>query len=141
MALLVIVAAISLLLGNWINHHVPPTDGLIGMAIVVVVAVVGELFKRVLPGGIPAVFWVTLIGMALTAPYWPGAAWMAMVTGKVNFLALSTPVLTYAGLSLAKDLPTFRALGWRIVVTSLAANAGTFVFATLIAQFLMHTPG
>lgn len=96
------------------------------------------MLKRVVPGRIPAVFWVTVIGMALTAPYWPGAAWMAAATGKVNFLALSTPLLTYAGLSLAKDLPTFRVLGWRIVVTSLAANAGTFIFATLIAQLLMH---
>ena len=139
-ALLVIVAAICLMLGNWITYHVVPTDGLTGMAIVVVVAAAGELLKRTIPGRVPAVFWVTLIGMALTAPYWPGAPWVAAVTGKVNFLALSTPVLTYAGLSLAKDLPTFRALGWRIVVTSLAANAGTFIFATLIAQFLMHAP-
>jgi len=137
----VIVAAIGLMLGNWINYHVFPADALLGMAFVVVVAAIGEVLKRVIPGRIPAVFWVTMIGMALTAPYWPGAAWVAATTAKVNFLALSTPVLTYAGLSLAKDMPTFRALGWRIVVTSLAANAGTFIFATGIAQFLMHKPG
>jgi hypothetical protein len=141
LALLVIVAAIGLMLGNWINYHVFPADALLGMAFVVVVAAIGEVLKRVIPGRIPAVFWVTMIGMVLTAPYWPGAAWVAATTAKVNFLALSTPVLTYAGLSLAKDMPTFRALGWRIVVTSLAANAGTFIFATVIAQFLMHKPG
>ena len=141
LALLVVVSAIGLLLGNWITYHVLPADALVGMAVVVIVAAVGEVLKRAVPGRIPAVFWVTIIGMALTAPYWPGAAWMAAVTAKVNFLALSTPVLTYAGLSLAKDMPTFRALGWRIVVTSLAANAGTFIFATGIAQFLMHKPG
>ena len=139
-ALLVLVAAVSLMLGNWITYHVVPTDALAGMAVVIVVATLGEMLKRIVPGRIPAVFWVTVIGMALTAPYWPGAAWMAAATGKVNFLALSTPLLTYAGLSLAKDLPTFRVLGWRIVVTSLAANAGTFIFATLIAQLLMHKP-
>lgn len=138
-ALLVLAAAISLVLGNWITYRVVPTDALAGMA-VVVVAALGEMLKRVVPRRIPAVFWVTVIGMALTAPYWPGAAWMAAATGKVNFLALSTPLLTYAGLSLAKDLPTFRMLGWRIVATSLAANAGTFLFATLIAQLLMHKP-
>ncbi len=140
LALLVIVAAICVMLGSWITYHVAPSDALIGAAFVVVVAAVGEVLKRAVPGRIPAVFWVILTGMALTAPYWPGAAWMAEVTAKVNFLALSTPVLTYAGLSLAKDMPTFRALGWRIVVTSLAANAGTFIFATLIAQVLMHKP-
>ena len=34
--------------------------------------------------------------------------------------------------------PAFRRLGWRIVVVSFAANAGTFVGATIVAQFFMH---
>lgn len=139
-ALLVIVGVLALMLGNWITYHVYPGDAVLGMAIVVAVAVCGELLKRVIPLPIPAVFWGTLVGMALTAPYWVGAPWMAATTGKVNFLALATPLLAYAGLSLAKDLSTFRALGWRILVVSLAANGGTFIFASIIAQLLMHAP-
>jgi hypothetical protein len=137
--LMVLVALLCLLIGNWITYHVPPADAVVGMAIVVAVAAAGEILKRVIPVRIPAVFWATAIGMALTAPYWAGASWFAVVTGKVNFLAISTPVLTYAGLSLGKDLPTFKALGWRIIVTSLAANAGTFIFATIIAELLMRS--
>jgi hypothetical protein len=137
--LLAIVAVYALILGNWITYHTPPRNAVLGAVIIAAVAAAGELLKRVLPFRVPAVFWATLIGMALTAPYWPGGPWFAATTGKVNFLALSTPVLTYAGLSLGKDLATFRALGWRIVVTSLAANAGTFVFATLIADALMRS--
>ena len=45
-----------------------------------------------------------------------------------------------AGLSVAKDVPAFRRLGWRIVVVSFMANAGTFLGAALIAQFFMHPP-
>jgi hypothetical protein len=56
-------------------------------------------------------------------------------TGKLNFLAFTTPVLALAGFSVAKDLPIFRRLGWRIVVVSLTATAGTFLGATLIAEF------
>jgi len=138
--LLVIVGAMAIVFGNWITYHVLPVDALVGMAVVVALAIVGEVIKRVVPSRVPSVFWITAIGMALTVPYWPGAAWFAAETAHVNFLALSTPLLAYAGLSLAKDLPTFRVLGWRIVVVSLAANAGTFVFATLVAQFLMHKP-
>jgi hypothetical protein len=52
-------------------------------------------------------------------------------------MALTTPILAYAGLSIAKDLPAFRRLGWRIIVTSLTANAGTFLCAAAIAQWLM----
>jgi hypothetical protein len=57
------------------------------------------------------------------------------VTAKLNFLAFTTPVLALAGFSVAKDLPMFRQLGWRIVVVSLTATAGTFLGATLIAEF------
>ena len=138
--LLVIVGALALMLGNWITYHIYPGDAALGMAIVVAVAVCGEMLKRAIPLPIPAVFWGTLVGMALTAPYWAGASWMAATTGKVNFLALATPLLAYAGLSLAKDLATFRALGWRILVVSLAANGGTFIFASIVAQLLMHAP-
>jgi hypothetical protein len=138
--LLLIVAILTLVGGNWITYNTIPTDSLIGAGIVVLVAIIGEVLKRFLPFSVPAVFWATLIGMGLTAPYWDGASWMAAQTGKINFLALATPVLAYAGLSLAKDLPVFKALGWRIVVVSLAANAGTFLFATFIAHFFVHTP-
>lgn len=56
---------------------------------------------------------------------------------KVSFLAFTTPVMALAGFSVAKDLPIFRRLGWRIVVVSLAAEAATFVGAMLVAE-LFH---
>ena len=76
--------------------------------------------------------------MFLTSPLFPWAAEMVTLTGKINFLALITPMLTFAGLSIAKDVPAFRRLGWRIVVVSFAANAGTFLGATMIAQLFRH---
>jgi len=65
---------------------------------------------------VPAVLWISLIAMALTYPTLPYAAETAALTGRINFLALATPVIALAGLSIAKDLPVFRKLGWRIVV-------------------------
>jgi hypothetical protein len=135
--LLAIVAVIALLAGNWITDKTAPQAALIGTAIIVAVAALGETLARFLPFKVPAVFWATLIGMALTAPYWPGAHAMTVLTGKMHFLALATVVLTYAGMSLAKDIPLFRALGWRIVLVSLVANAGTFIFASLIAELTL----
>jgi len=48
-----------------------------------------------------------------------------------------TPVLAYAGLSLAKDIPLLRALGWRIVVVSLVANVGAFLAAAVISEIFL----
>lgn len=136
--LLAIVALIALVAGNWITYKTAPQAALAGTIIIVAVAAAGATLARFLPVKIPAVFWATLLGMALTAPFWPGAHAMTVLTGKMHFLALATVVLTYAGMSLAKDIKLFKALGWRIVLVSLVANAGTFIFASLIAEFTLR---
>ncbi len=128
------------LFGNWINYKASPADPavLYGMAIILGVTAAGYGLYRLTLRKLPAVIWVSLIGMALAYPDFPHAAQVAAATAKVNFLALSTPILTFAGLSIAKDVPAFRRLGWRIVVVSFAAQAGTFLGSAIIAQFFAH---
>jgi hypothetical protein len=87
---------------------------------------VSGLWRR---AGIPAVYAAALPrghrGIAL--PFLPLAATANPLVAKVGILPLVTPVLAYAGLSLAKDLPVLKTLGWRIIVVSLLANAGAFL--------------
>jgi hypothetical protein len=129
------------LIGNWLTYGVVPDASVVaGMAIILCPVLLGWILYRLLGRRLPAVLWVSLLGMALTYPGTPFAAEAAALTGKINFLALATPILTFAGLSVAKDVPAFRRLGWRIVVVSFMANAGTFLGAVLIAQFFMHAP-
>ena len=98
---------------------------------------VGDLIYMGTGRKLPAVCWISFVAMALTFPAVPYAAEVAAITSKVSFLAMITPMLTFAGLSLAKDIPAFRRLGWRIVVVSLMANAGVFLAAAVIAQFFV----
>lgn len=130
------------LFGNWITYKTSPVDLAVlgGIAIIVGVVIVGYTLYRLTGQKLPAVVWVSLVGMLLTFPQFPGSATIAAMTGKINFLALATPLLAFAGLSIAKDIPAFRRLGWRIVVVSFSANLGTFLGATIIAQFFMHNP-
>lgn len=139
MVLAWVVAGVLALVGNQIGYkHVPFMDALPGMALMIVVVAAGMGVYTVTGRKVPAVCWVSLVAMGLTYPGTPYAADIKAMTDKVDFLALTTPMLAYAGLSIAKDVPAFRRLGWRIVVTSLCANAGTFIFATIIAQFFRH---
>ncbi|SFM66345.1 DUF3100 domain-containing protein [Methylobacterium pseudosasicola] len=129
------------LIGNWLTYGVVPDAQVVaGMAIIIGTVLAGWGLYLLLGQRLPVVLWVSIIGMALTYPGTPYAAEIAALTGKLNFLALATPILTFAGLSVAKDVPAFRSLGWRIVVVSFLANAGTFLGAVLIAQFFMHAP-
>lgn len=136
-----VVAGLMSLIGNRITYHTAVDfDVLAGVAIIIAPVVIGQMLYVLTRKVIPAVIWVSLTAMLLTFPATPYAAEIAALTGKINFMALVTPMLAFAGLSIAKDMPIFRRLGWRIVVVSLAANAGTFIGATLIAQFFIGSP-
>jgi len=132
-----ITAAIALL-GNSIGFHTPVGDALPGMAIIFATTLAGFAISRLGASFVPMVCWVSVIGMVVTYPTMPYAAEISAMTGKINALALITPILAYAGLSVAKDVSAFRRLGWPIIVTSLMANGGTFLGATIIAQFFRH---
>lgn len=133
-----VLSGLLALLGDRIARGSSPLESLPGLFIMLGAVLVGVLLNRATGKKIPAVCWVSLVAMALTSPLCPWAAQVGALTGKINFLSLITPMLTFAGLSIAKDMPAFRRLGWRIVVVSFAANAGTFLGATVIAQFFAH---
>jgi len=135
-AALVFTAALALIC-DWITHGTTPLVGFPGMAIMVVASLVGDALASATGRRIPAVCWVSLVAMFLTSPLCPWAAQISALSAKNDFLGMVTPMLTFAGLSIAKDLPAFRRLGWRIVLVSFVANAGTFLGASLVAQ-LFH---
>ena len=133
------VVGLMVLIGNRIGFDVPMLEALPGVILIIVAVLIGDLIYVGTKRKLPAVCWISLVAMIMTFPATPYSAEIAEITGKVSFLALITPMLTFAGLSLAKDIPAFRRLGWRIVVVSLLANAGVFLAATVIAQFFSHT--
>ena len=129
--------AVLAMICDWITHGTTPWISFPGMAIMVVASLVGDALASATGRRIPAVCWVSLVAMFLTSPWCPWAAQISALSAKNDFLGMVTPMLTFAGLSIAKDLPAFRRLGWRIVLVSFVANAGTFLGASLVAQ-LFH---
>ncbi|MFD2618703.1 hypothetical protein [Terrilactibacillus laevilacticus] len=134
MILTYIIIGIIALLGNWAGYHVSPIKALPGMLIIVLITIVGWGIKKILPINLPAVIYISLIALLVTTKIFPGSEWITKETGNVNFLALATPILAYAGLSFGKDLNQFKKLGWRIVVISFVVYTGTFVISTIMAE-------
>jgi hypothetical protein len=71
----------------------------------------------------------------------PGAAMISQYISKVDFLALTTPILAYVGISIGKDLEAFKKSGWRIVVLSCVIFTGTYLGSALIAQLILKFIG
>ncbi|SDF21067.1 hypothetical protein [Sporolituus thermophilus] len=141
MILIFALMGVMSVIGNSIGYKTSILDGAIGYAIIMAITLVGILLARVVPLKLPMVFWISIIALLTTAPFSPVAKIVLAYTNKVDFLALCTPILAYAGLSVGKDLPMFKQMSWRIVIVALAVYTGTFVFATLIAQIMLHVEG
>jgi len=127
--------------GNTIGYKMPLIDAVIGYLIMMGITLAGIAFARIIPLKLPMVFWISIIAIISTSPLSPFAKDILAFTGKIDFLALCTPILAYAGLAVGKDLAMFKKMSWRIVVVALAVYTGTFVFATFIAQMMLHIEG
>jgi len=136
---LVIVAAITLL-GNWIGYGYSLAEALPGMAVLVSICILGVLANKFIYN-LPTVLYVITFGMIITMPGVPGNALFAGWVSKVNCLALTTPILAYAGVGIGKDLPALKRTGWRIVVVSLFVMTGTYVASAAISHVVLKMLG
>ena len=119
----------------WVANVVAYTPDLMKSSIGCLVAKIPGLNK------LPVVFWVSMVAVVISLPGFPGGATVLSYTKEVNFLAITTPLLAYAGLSLGKDLEAFKRLSWRIVPVALAVAAGSFLCATAMAELMLHLEG
>ncbi|MFV0420840.1 hypothetical protein [Oleidesulfovibrio sp.] len=136
---LALVAAITLV-GNRIGYGFGIAEALPGMAVLFAICMLGILANRFL-FKLPTVLYVITFGMVLTLPGFPGSATVAAWVSKVNFLALTTPILAYAGVGIGKDLPVLKQTGWRIVVVSLFVMTGTYIGSAAIAHVVLKFLG
>lgn len=139
--LIFIVAGLVTVAVSITGYGIPAADALIGCGIIVGVTIAGIVAAKVLPGNLPMVFWVSILAIGVATPVSPFAGFISTYTNKVDFLAICTVVLSYAGLTIGKDLAMFKQMSWRIIVVALAIYTGTFVFATVIAQIMLHLEG
>lgn len=136
-----LIAGVMALAGNTIGYKMPVGEGLIGYLLLAGLTLVGIIVQRVLPFKLPIVFWVSIIAILSTSPLSPLAQTITYYTGKVDFLALCTPILAFAGLGVGKDLEAFKKISWKIVLVAMFVYTGTFVFATMVAQIMLHVEG
>lgn len=86
---------------------------------------------------ISAIIWVTTIGALISSPWSPIQKPIVDAVSSVNFLSIATVVLVFAGLSLGKDVPLLRKIGWKIIPVGLMAIFASFFLSVVIAEFTL----
>lgn len=59
----------------------------------------------------------------------------------IDFLSLTTPVLAFAGISVANKLDTLKSLSWKIVIAGCFVFIGTYLGSALVADLVMKISG
>ncbi|MCE3244681.1 MAG: hypothetical protein K0S72_804 [Arthrobacter sp.] len=86
---------------------------------------------------ISAIVFVTTIGAYISSPWFFGAEALNAAVKTVDFLSIATVMLTLAGLSLGKDIPLLKNIGWKIIPVGLVAITASFLLSTVIAEFAL----
>ena len=79
-----VIVAILILVGNFVGYKINPITAFPGMLILFLIVVGGLWITKVMPGNLPAVVYVSLLGIILTMPWFPWGK-VAELTSQVNF--------------------------------------------------------
>ena len=102
------------------------------LALVLVSIALAKVTKK-----ISAIVYITTIGAYISSPWFFGAEALTTVIKSVDFLSIATVMLTLAGLSLGKDIPLLKTIGWKIIPVGLLAITASFLLSTVIAEFAL----
>jgi hypothetical protein len=109
----------------------------VGYLVLAVLVAIGQAVARLTRGKVGAMVTVITVGALVSSPLSPVADQLLGVVNGVDFLAVCTLVLTIAGLSLGKDLPMLRAIGWKIIPVGLVAIAASYLLSVVVAEFAL----
>ena len=137
-----VIASIGNMLSTWhAGAPIMPWEtipALASMFVIVILGCLADELMRKIHISLPKILYISLFTMLLSIPgFSPIAEWMQVNYAKIGVLPLCTPILAYAGISIGKDMDSFKKQGLGIVLTSLMAFAGTYIGSAIIAEVLL----
>ena len=138
---LFILSGIGIALANFVGFDVGFMDSLPGIAVLLVISIVGVVIQKLVPLQLPIVAYVSLLGLLAASPISPAREFVIEAAGKINFTAPLTMVGAYAGMSISGQIKSFLKQGWKMILIGVFVMTGTFIGSALIAQVVMKITG
>ncbi|GAA1499073.1 DUF3100 domain-containing protein [Paeniglutamicibacter kerguelensis] len=107
-----------------------------GYAVLMGLVLLG-LFLQKVSRKVSSIIWITTIGAYVSSPWFFAAKPLTDLVSAVDFLSIATVMLTLAGLSLGKDVPLLKTIGWKIIPVGLVAITASFLLSVVIAEFAL----
>ncbi|MFD2117145.1 hypothetical protein ACFSTH_14160 [Paenibacillus yanchengensis] len=102
--------------------------------------IISELMKKTsirILQEFPVLGWVSIVSLAgcLLSDD------LVTAIGHVNFLSITTPILAFAGISVADRLADLRKTSWRVAIIAIFVFTGTYIGSALLAEFGLFVSG
>jgi len=138
--LILLIFSVMSAIGNWVGYQYPFQESLVGMLILCAITLIGMIIEKYVPYNIPAIIYISIIGLLLAVPWCPISGPIIYYTSKVDLVSLTTILLAYAGVAMGKDLGEFKKVGIRGIIVTFFVIIGTYLGSAIIAQgVLMYT--
>ena len=136
---LLLMVAVIIMITNIIGYGMPLADTIKGVLVLCAIALFGLTVSKFMSRYVklPSMMYVSL----LASPISPVKDIIIGVTSQVAFLAPTTAMGAFAGISLGKDLKDFAKMGWKLIIITLFVIAGTFVFSAIVADAVLRFTG
>lgn len=137
----VIVLIISggfMLIGNVLGYEETMMSSLPGIAWLVFFTFLGFVVQRIVPFELPAVAYISIIAILFSIPISPVSEMVVSHVARINLLATTTPILAYAGVTVGKDWPLFKEIGYRGVIVSLLVIIGTVLMCVVFSEIFFR---
>lgn len=82
----------------------------------------------------PVLGWVSITSLIFCLGLWPFSEFVIKSISAVDFLSITTPILAFAGVSVADRLAELKNLSWKVAFVAMFVFIGTYVGSAIIAQ-------
>lgn len=89
----------------------------------------------------PILGWVSIVSLVFCLNIWPFSDFVIKSISAVDFLSITTPILAFAGISVANKLVELRSLSWKVAFVAMFVFIGTYVCSATIAQIGLAIAG
>ena len=140
--LVISVIGVIILIGQRISVGTSIVTALPGMVMLILAAMAAMIIKDLFPKSIfPAFGFATIIGLLLSMPYSPTSEVFLTNTNNINFMAITTPLLAFAGISVGNKIEALKEMSWKIVIISLIVFTTIFFACASIAHIVLSIQG
>ncbi|KKK36239.1 hypothetical protein WQ57_20285 [Mesobacillus campisalis] len=148
---LIILLSLGLILFTQFIKHLKNPDSmavtgmtLAGLIVLWVFSMIGILISEKLKSSpvtfireFPVLGWVSITSLVMCLI----SDFFVQAIQAVDFLSITTPILTFAGISVANRLVDLKNTSWKVAIVAVFVFSGTYIGSTLMAQIGLMLAG